>query len=432
MARQIPYVQAVRGVNPFEALQAGYGTYQGIRQQQTRESEDQAKMQERFDKEKAILSASIEGKPLDVQKQEVGRRIAMLTDQGRDATDTQRLYDLLDSGDENKVKQATMAISQAAQKGTLQGHIKAPQQQKIDPYSGLPVGSPEHQAFARQRIAKSGTRINVNTGAKSQTEWDKGFAKMGVERYQKVNEAGNLANDIIDQVSTVEAIQTPQGALEPAKLKAGALYEAFGGDPKTFSDSIAAGQSYQALTLDMMLDKTKKLKGAISEKEMDVIRKTVPQLGNTPEANQFLIDTAKASAYKARAKAEFYDTYRDKHINNPKKLANVGNEWRKSRWNDPLITRHKVNGLPVFKHQYEEQILQEYPDATQEEISHNWKTFVKSGGKVSGSGTMPQPKQPVQPTTNIPGYLQRGFQNQLNPNQQQTNQSRLLGGYQNG
>jgi hypothetical protein len=78
--------------------------------------------------------------------------------------------------------------------------------------------------------------------------------------------------------------------------------------------------------------------------------------------------------------ATFYDEYRNKYSDNPSMLRKVDSAWRKTGGNNPIITRHKVNGIPIFKHQYLELLERERPNITDEEKEYNWEHYVDTKG----------------------------------------------------
>jgi hypothetical protein len=390
---QFHRVEPVQGVNIGQALLGGLQTYQGVKRREAQEGRAQAQegraqttadaeTAQRFERERAFTASAIEGKPLDFQRQHLSERIALIDKRGGDSSTTQRLLAMYESGDPAQIEKANFAVSEARQQGETQGYLK-PQEvarPKIDPYSGLVQGSPEHQAFARERLKKKGgTTVVVGAGEGAEV---KELGKLRAKDLQNIREKGDLARSNLTSLDILNNTDVKQGALEPFKQSIAAWGDSLGIDTSKLAN-VPAGQSFSAESGKVVLNAMQAQKGPQTESDMKQIRSTVAVLGNTPEANTFINNAARATSMRAIHKQEFFDNFLDDK--GTTKGANKA--WNEYEGNSPLVSRFKntKTGLPIFFHEFEQDAIQrsEEGSATQAGFTPTRKQILKQWRKMN-------------------------------------------------
>ena len=87
------------------------------------------------------------------------------------------------------------------------------------------------------------------------------------------------------------------------KSLVGGIVNAFGVDPEKLGidlDKINDQQVFRSIINKLVLDQTSKLKGALSNKELDFSGKATAQLGTTAEANKVILAFQKQAALKVQ------------------------------------------------------------------------------------------------------------------------------------
>ena len=187
---------------------------------------------------------------------------------------------------------------------------------------GLVPGTDNYNKYIRQATGKSGTNINVNTGKAFTKEQE----KFGELRAKNVSE--NIIAPASKADETIQNIDTALRLLEDnpditglgeegiVRLKetVGGLVRLFGVDPKKAGidlDKIGQQQVFESIVNKLVLDQTSKLKGALSNKELDFSGRATAQLGTSVEANKVILALQKQAAIKAINLSEKAQEYFD-------------------------------------------------------------------------------------------------------------------------
>lgn len=187
---------------------------------------------------------------------------------------------------------------------------------------GLVPGTDNYNKYIRQATGKSGTNINVNTGKAFTKEQE----KFGELRAKNVSE--NIIAPATKADETIQNIDTALRLLEQnpditglgeegiVRLKetVGGLVRLFGVDPKKAGidlDKIGQQQVFESIVNKLVLDQTSKLKGALSNKELDFSGRATAQLGTSVEANKVILALQKQAAIKAINLSEKAQEYFD-------------------------------------------------------------------------------------------------------------------------
>jgi hypothetical protein len=159
---------------------------------------------------------------------------------------------------------------------------------------------------------KSGaTSVQVSTGPTVQeTVEQKGRGETNVKLYQSISDQARLA------AKTLPALETQMNALDRgfqtgfgtgAIAAAASVLGALGvRDAEKFATS---AQTFLAATQQVVLQRQLEQKGPQTEADAKRITQTGAQLGNTREANRFIIEVAKAQAERDLAQRKFFDNW---------------------------------------------------------------------------------------------------------------------------
>ena len=177
---------------------------------------------------------------------------------------------------------------------------------------GYKPGTPEYISYIREATLPKPdtTAIDVSTGNKFTPE----EKKFGELRAASINEniiaPAQKADETIQNIDAafrlLEQNQDISGLGEEGLLRikeaVGGLVRAFGVDPKKIGidvNKISNQQVFESIVNKLVLDQTSKLKGALSNKELDFSGRATAQLGTSVEANKVILAFQKRAAVKA-------------------------------------------------------------------------------------------------------------------------------------
>lgn len=162
------------------------------------------------------------------------------------------------------------------------------------------------------------------------------------------------------------------GALASVKTDMLAFAEDIGFDTGRLNE-IAAAQDFEALGNQFTLAATQQLKGAISNKELDFVNRTVTALGKTPNANRFVIKRLKDASISDIIRNDLVDEVRGSGSTQPLDVQISGVTGRLNA----LPTISKVlkdeNGLPIFFTEFYQSARRLNPDASVEDIARAFR-----------------------------------------------------------
>lgn len=226
------------------------------------------------------------------------------------------------------------------------------------PKSGMSVTTPD------------GTTVQLG-GSKTpggKTE-QRELAKFRVGNYKEIAERANTAEQENRQLYTAKNFDVSTGKLEPWKASVSAVAESFGMDPATIGlESATNPQAFTAIMENLVLNKMMAQKGPQTEEDARRITKTVASLGNTPEAKDFLLDSAIALNQLDIEKRDFYQDY----LADKRTLQGADKAWRKRMDGVPLVAQNPNTGRPVFYTQFKEAVRRANPGMSEERIRQAW------------------------------------------------------------
>ncbi|RKY40283.1 MAG: hypothetical protein DRP85_08830, partial [Candidatus Makaraimicrobium thalassicum] len=163
------------------------------------------------------------------------------------------------------------------------------------------------------------------------------------------------------------------GALQPLKAKIAAYAEGLGIDPKLLGlESASSAQALTQIVMKNLLVELQKQKGPQTEGDAERALKTFVSLGNTPEANEFILDYLNAWAIRSKEKARFFIDARRGGNND---YASLALDWSDKISGMPLFAASQETGLPVTFYDYKAALKKEHPEATEEDIKDTWINF---------------------------------------------------------
>lgn len=236
---------------------------------------------------------------------------------------------------------------------------------------GLRPGSPEYNAYVRQASMPAGS-TNVSVGGNVEKEQDKEFGKELVKEYSDVRTSGMNSETSLRQIEIARRIPVTPGATAPLFARAGALAESLGFD-RSVLEQLGLGQAstaeaFTGVMNNLVLSKMQEQKGPQTENDAKRIEATVAQLGNTPEAADFLLRTAQALAQRNIDRHQFYDQYRAEKGT----FEGAAQAWRNQIGGQPLVGYNPNTRLPVFYSEFMSGFQKANPSATIEDARKVW------------------------------------------------------------
>jgi hypothetical protein len=182
-----------------------------------------------------------------------------------------------------------------------------------DAIAKLPAGDPRRgpleARIARLTAPPTSPQTTIKLEAQESAE-KKGRGERNVELYKEISNAARLAS------RTLPAIETQRMALErgfttqwggQAIAAAASLLGALGvPEAKQYATD---AQTFTAALNQTVLQRQLEQKGVQTQADADRIQATGAQLGNTVEANKFILDVAKAQAQRDLEQRKFFDDW---------------------------------------------------------------------------------------------------------------------------
>jgi hypothetical protein len=173
-------------------------------------------------------------------------------------------------------------------------------------------------------------------------EESKGYGKYLIDSVLKpAEERAFAATKARQAVDAMRRLKVKTGKLAPAATEAAAWVTSLGGDPKQFGlDNPATAQSFTAIGQQVVLDRQMAQKGPQTENDAKRLEQTFAKLGNTPEANEFIMDVTEAQAKRDQDYRNFLLSYRRKRGS----LDGAQEEWEsgpgvRSIFDDPTLKK---------------------------------------------------------------------------------------------
>jgi hypothetical protein len=219
----------------------------------------------------------------------------------------------------------------------------------------------------------------VQIGGEGKAAEQKELAKLRAQDLKALRAKGSEAEQQLNSLNVLDNIDVSTGAAEPMKLAIASFAEGFGIDASNLAN-VAAGQAFTSEAGRTVLRVMSTQKGPQTDRDADRIAKTLSRLGNRPEANRFINDSARAIANRALDQRDFHDAWLDQNDS----LKGAASAWNKLKRNAPMVSQHvqDANGLPVFFFRFKERVLEANPGATNDQVLNAWRRQEKTAKKA--------------------------------------------------
>lgn len=220
--------------------------------------------------------------------------------------------------------------------------------------------TPQQQAFLRQQnpeaFANGVARFSSPPVLQSEAERVKQVgdvqARQGTQTdlnknwitssYNPILDAGRTASSINSSLDAIKNINLQTGWGTEAKAHAASVLTGLGIAPQNAKFFAANVEKFQSVAMDRLLTTLQAQKGPQTEGDATRAQQTYLQLKNTPEANQFIADFARAKANADMRRAQFYQEALPL-AQQSGDLNEIDRRWAKiqgSIWLDPILQRY--------------------------------------------------------------------------------------------
>lgn len=190
-------------------------------------------------------------------------------------------------------KSAILGLGAPGAPNNLTGGIPMPGMQQGGQIPGVAPGA--------------GARTGIPTDTAQRTAAGAEFTKQWVTKtYPEVQNAGMVAKSTINQMDAISRLTLTTGWTTPAIAKLGSVLAGFGLAPDYLKGIATQAQVFDKFTNDGVLTAQIAQAGPQTESDAARMRSTLPQLGNTPEANALVSSYIKAGAEMQVEKAKFF------------------------------------------------------------------------------------------------------------------------------
>lgn len=232
---------------------------------------------------------------------------------------------------------ATTAAQEAARYPYDVGRLD--EQARRDPMQVVNPATGDTEYRTRADVAQGGATAAVNPVRQRAAEvvnddWLK-------NSYRPVLDKGSLARDSIASITAMRSIPIDTGFGTEAKAAAASFLASMG--VKDAEKYAANAEVFRNFTLQRVNEELRLNAGVQTEGDAQRAERTTARLGNTPQANKFILDYAQAVAELNAKKAAFYERALPL-AQKEGDLAKVDRMWRKvstSIWDSPMLAPWK-------------------------------------------------------------------------------------------
>lgn len=256
----------------------------------------------------------------------------------------------------NSLNQPAVPRTQQGEPGGREGldlRLLSPQQQAFllqrDPeafangvnrFAGYAPGPSAGSAPVLQSEAEKQLQIGAITGRQNtQQDLNKNWITAS---YNPVLEAGRAASTMTASLDALKTFNLQTGWGAEAKAHAANVLTGLGIAPESAKLFATNAQKFQSVAMDRLLTVLQAQKGPQTEGDSTRAQQTFAQLRNTPAANQFIADFARAKANMDARRAQFYQEALPL-AQQTGDLNEIDRRWAKiqgSIWNDPVLQQY--------------------------------------------------------------------------------------------
>jgi hypothetical protein len=193
------------------------------------------------------------------------------------------------------------------------------------------------------------------SGRMTKTGWDprkesEEYSKAIVKEYEKVLADANAAASNLQNLQIMQRLPVKSGALEPEKQWV--LQSLDGLGIPVDKERIVNNQMFNQLVNNVQLQNAQKMKGALSDRDLQFLGQSFANLRNTPEANKLIINSNIAVAERELMKKKLYESQRAATGS----FSGAPEIWQKYMESTPFMLADPRSGRPVFYHQFRDEI----------------------------------------------------------------------------
>lgn len=265
--------------------------------------------------------------------------------------------------------------------------------QQINPFEGLESGyetylranmlqpSPEsYQAYqenllAQKRAGAAQTQINVG-GAEAQTPFAKKLSESAATQYSNIIDKASTASERRSSIQLQRAVLEEgldTGAFAPFVNAVAGVAEGMGVDPtRLHLPDPTKGQIFNQATFQSLLNALAAQKGPQTEGDAQRAMKTFATMGNTVEANKFILDYMTALADRQEYMADFLQS---RLGDNPpaSQFRSALKDFRGWAKRTPLVAKSKNTGIPITYSKYRDSARER--GIPENQIDAEWRKF---------------------------------------------------------
>jgi hypothetical protein len=228
---------------------------------------------------------------------------------------------------------------------------------------------------ARRPVKETSPLVSVTTGG-DKKESEK-LAELRVQRFDEIQQAAIAAEQQIESVNQIKAIDLDTGLGIETRGQIAKVWDSLGGDGKALTGVDPSDvEKFKAVATKQVLDIMSTQKGPQTDQDAARIEKAVANLGNTKEANDFIMDSAIAIANRKIEQAAFMERYLEANGS----LKGADTQWRDFKVRTPMVSdvvKNPETGAPVFFYQFREKMAnRNYSD---QDIIEAWRRMNARG-----------------------------------------------------
>ena len=304
--------------------------------------------------------------------EEIGRLSAYVL-QGVTPEEQQRRYGMMYNGLDPSIQSKLpdvydpqfmeMSLSKATAMDKL---LENPKSVKI---GGEDVVYKSGREIERAKTAKTAPMISINQGG-DKKESEK-LAEVRVKRFDAIQQDAIKAEEQIEAINQIKAIDLDTGLGVETRGQIAKVWDTLGGDGEALTGVDPSDvEKFKAVATKQVLDIMSAQKGPQTDQDALRIEKAVSNLGNSKDANQFIMDSAIAIGNRKIEQAVFNEQYLEQNGT----LKGVDSEWRDFKTKTPMVSdvvKDPESGAPVFFYQFREKMKSKNYD--DQDIVEAWR-----------------------------------------------------------
>lgn len=246
---------------------------------------------------------------------------------------------------------------------------------KVVRVGGEDVTYQRGREIGREQTAAKAPLVSVSTGG-DKKESEK-LAELRVKRLDEIQQKAIQAEESIESINQIRAIDLDTGLGVETRGQIAKVWDAMGGNGKELTGVNPSDvQKFKAVATKQVLDIMASQKGPQTDQDAARIEKAVANLGNTKEANQFVMDAAIGIANRKIEQSAFYENFLEENDT----VKGADSAWRDFKSKTPMVSdvvKDPVSGNPLFYYQFKTMMMNKQnkqgQQFTQDDINEAWR-----------------------------------------------------------